>query len=82
MGSNRMHPCVLRELTEEMNHSLSSLKGLGEQERALRTGVTPVFKKGKQEDPGNYRPVSLPSILGKGWNNLFWMPSPSNWKRR
>uniref|UniRef100_A0A8C3CEB3 Reverse transcriptase domain-containing protein n=1 Tax=Cairina moschata TaxID=8855 RepID=A0A8C3CEB3_CAIMO len=27
--------------------------------------VTLVFKKGKNEDPGNYRPVSLTSVLGK-----------------
>jgi len=29
------------------------------------TNVTHIYKKGREEDPGNYRPVSLTSVLGE-----------------
>lgn len=30
-----------------------------------RANVTPIFKKGKKSEPGNYRPISLTSVISK-----------------
>jgi len=70
MGPDGMHPQVLRELADVIAEPLSILF-----KRSWRTGevsedwrkanVTPIFKKGQKEDPGNYRMVRLTSILGK-----------------
>jgi len=75
MGPDRMHPRVLRELADIIAEPLSIIFA-----RSWRTGevredwrkaiVTPIFKKGKKEDPGNYRPVSLISIPGKMMEEL------------
>ncbi|PKU43549.1 rna-directed dna polymerase from mobile element jockey- hypothetical protein [Limosa lapponica baueri] len=75
MGPDGILPQVLRELAEVIAGPLSIIF-----ERSWRTGevprdwrkanVTAVFKKGKKEDPGNYRPVSLTSIPGKMMERL------------
>lgn len=70
MGSDGVHPWVLRELREVIARPPSIIFGkswgMGEVPEGWRkANVTPVFRKGKKEDLGNCRPVSLASILGK-----------------
>jgi len=61
---------VLRELTDVIYEPPSIIPEKswrkGEvPENWRKTNITPIFKKGKKEDPGNYRLVSLNSIPGK-----------------
>ncbi|PKU49487.1 rna-directed dna polymerase from mobile element jockey-like [Limosa lapponica baueri] len=76
MGPDGKHPRVLRELADVIVKPLSIIF-----EKSWRTGevpedwrkvnVTPVFKKGKNKDPGNYRPISPISIPGKVMEQLI-----------
>ncbi|KAK0682480.1 LIN1 transcriptase, partial [Pygoscelis papua] len=70
MGTDGIHARVLRELAEELAKPLSIIYQqswlTGEVPDDWRlANVMPIYKKGRKEDPGNYRPVSLISVPGK-----------------
>ena len=64
MGLDGLHPRVLRELAGVIAEPLSAIYQSswlpGEVPEDWRLAdVTPIYRKGRKEDPGNYRPVSL-----------------------
>ncbi|KFW63937.1 hypothetical protein AS28_13608, partial [Pygoscelis adeliae] len=76
MGPDGIHPRVLRELAEELTKPLSIIYQqswlTGEVPDDWRlANVTPIYKKGRKEDPGNYRPVSLTSVPGKSMEQFI-----------
>ncbi|KFV84297.1 RNA-directed DNA polymerase from mobile element jockey, partial [Struthio camelus australis] len=76
MGSNRIHSRVLKELANVIARPLSiifeSSWQLGKvPEDWKKANVTLIFQKGKKEDPGNYRMVSLTSVPRKVMEKLI-----------
>lgn len=49
---------------------------------AKKGNITSIYKKGKKDDPGNYRPVSLISVLGEIMKQIFLVNTLRNMENR
>ena len=69
-GPDMIHPGILYETADQTDYPLKMLFESSFCSKCLPsewkyTTITPIDKKGSQSDPGNYRPVSLTSIVCK-----------------
>ena len=74
-GPDGIHSRVVVETQEQLVRPLTIIfnKSLSEgvvPDSWKETEVVPIFKKGKRDDPDNYRPVNLTSVCGKTMENI------------
>ena len=69
-GPDKISPRILKQVKDEISKPLTQIfnmsvsNGAVPQEWKL-ANVTPIFKKGDKSHPGNYRPISLTSVVCK-----------------
>ncbi len=85
-GPDSMHPRLLKELAQELKKPLTMLFNKSLQDTQLpeiwkRAKITAIFKKGDRKHAGNYRPVSLTSIICKVFEKLIREHIVSHFKK-
>ncbi|KAI8500844.1 hypothetical protein Bbelb_216620 [Branchiostoma belcheri] len=75
-GPDNIHPRLLKELARHLCIPLNilfkkSLEAAKLPEGWKQAHVTPIHKKGNRSTPGNYRPVSLTSVVGKVMESII-----------
>ena len=75
-GPDRLWPRELHSLADSLSSPLSIIYTRCLEEGMVpldwkRANITPIFKKGSKASPGNYRPVSLTSVLCKVMESII-----------
>ena len=75
-GPDGFHPRILKELSSSIKTPLNIIFNKSIIDGRLPESwkdahITPIYKKGSKISPGNYRPVSLTSVVGKIMESLI-----------
>ena len=84
-GPDMLHPLILRALEDKLARPLTHIFN-----NSVETGIIPedwksaymtaIHKKGSRQEPGNYRPISLTSVVCKTNERLVKGRQSHTWK--